>query len=65
MWNEKSKVFLSFEDMESLATKLEYIVEQEVGGVMFWELAGDYNCFEKNTAGNRTEKKDLTEMDHF
>ncbi len=61
LWNENNRVFLSIEDKESLATKLEYVTEQEVGGVMFWDMAGDYNCFRKDGAGVRTMTKDVTE----
>ncbi len=61
IWHEKNRVFLSIEDKESLATKLEYVIEQEVGGVMFWDMAGDYDCFKKDSAGVRTKTKDMTE----
>lgn len=42
LWNAQKKVFLSIEDTESMKTKLDYVIDQELGGVMFWELAGDY-----------------------
>ncbi len=42
LWNEETKVFLSTEDEESLDVKIQYIIDQGLGGIMFWELAGDY-----------------------
>lgn len=42
LWNEEKKVFLSTEDEESMGHKLDYIVKRGLGGVMFWEMAGDY-----------------------
>ncbi|WP_368166098.1 glycosyl hydrolase family 18 protein [Aeromonas sp. R9-1] len=42
LWNEQKKVFLSTEDEQSMGHKLDYIVKQGLGGVMFWEMAGDY-----------------------
>ena len=42
LWNNDKKVFLSTEDETSMGTKLDYIVNNELGGVMFWELAGDF-----------------------
>nr|WP_310597396.1 glycosyl hydrolase family 18 protein [Aeromonas aquatica] len=42
LWNEEKKVFLSTEDEESMGKKLDYIVKRGLGGVMFWEMAGDY-----------------------
>lgn len=43
LWNEQKKVFLSTEDEESMGHKLDYIVSRGLGGVMFWEMAGDYD----------------------
>ncbi len=43
LWNEQKKVFLSTEDEESMGKKLDYIVKRGLGGVMFWEMAGDYD----------------------
>ncbi len=42
LWNAQKKVFLSTEDEQSVARKAQWIVDNGVGGVMFWELAGDY-----------------------
>ena len=43
LFNAEKKVFLSIEDEESMKTKLDYVVNKELGGVMFWELAGDFD----------------------
>lgn len=37
------KVFLSIEDKDSLKPKLDYIVDNGLGGMMIWEMAGDYS----------------------
>lgn len=43
LWNNSKKVFLSIEDEESIQQKANYIASRNIGGVMFWELAGDYS----------------------
>lgn len=43
LWNDAKKVFLSIEDEESIRQKANYIISRGIGGVMFWELAGDYS----------------------
>ena len=53
LWNEEKKVFLSIEDKESIYEKAEYVSEKGIGGIMFWELAGDYNCYTLNESGVR------------
>jgi chitinase len=42
LWNATKKVFLSTEDDVSIARKAAWAERNDVGGVMFWELAGDY-----------------------
>ncbi|WKB55523.1 chitinase C-terminal domain-containing protein [Eleftheria terrae] len=42
LWNAQKKVFLSVEDEQSLGVKAQYVADRGIGGVMFWELAGDY-----------------------
>ena len=54
LWNAEKKVFLSTEDKESITTKAQYVIDQGIGGIMFWELAGDYNCYVLDVNGNRT-----------
>ncbi len=43
LWNDTKKVFLSIEDKDSLKPKLDYIVDNGLGGMMIWEMAGDYS----------------------
>ena len=43
LWNDTKKVFISTEDEESMATKVDYVINNNLGGVMFWELAGDFD----------------------
>ena len=43
LWNNTKNVFLSTEDEESMGAKVQYVIDQGVGGIMFWELAGDYD----------------------
>ncbi|WP_440056381.1 glycosyl hydrolase family 18 protein (plasmid) [Pseudoalteromonas sp. T1lg65] len=43
LWNAEKDVFLSIEDEESMATKVNYVIDQGLGGIMFWELAGDFS----------------------
>ncbi|MER2494097.1 glycosyl hydrolase family 18 protein [Catenovulum sediminis] len=42
LWNDEKKVFISIEDEESMATKVDYVIDNGLGGIMFWELAGDF-----------------------
>lgn len=41
LYNKKHRLFLTYDDEESLATKARYIKEQQLGGVMFWHLGQD------------------------
>ncbi|MEM5549475.1 glycosyl hydrolase family 18 protein [Pseudoalteromonas neustonica] len=43
LWNAEKKVFLSIEDEESMTTKVDYVINNGLGGIMFWELAGDFD----------------------
>ncbi|MGH3680361.1 MAG: chitinase C-terminal domain-containing protein, partial [Natronosporangium sp.] len=42
LWNSTKRVFLSTETEQSLGTKADYVVDNGIGGVMLWELAGDF-----------------------
>ncbi|TYK47008.1 glycosyl hydrolase family 18 protein [Actinomadura decatromicini] len=42
LWNSTKKVFLSTEDDQSIAAKAQYVADKGIGGIMIWELAGDY-----------------------
>jgi GH18 family chitinase/chitodextrinase len=51
LWNEEKKVFLSTENMKSFTAKVQYAIDQGAGGIMFWEMAGDYSTPEQNGLG--------------
>lgn len=54
LWNAEKGVFLSTEDEASVSVKADYVIDKEIGGIMFWELAGDYNCYVLDANGQRT-----------
>jgi chitinase len=41
LWNAERKVFIGYDDPESLRAKCRYIREQKLGGAMFWEYYAD------------------------
>ena len=41
LFNASLGVMITYDDPESLGHKLDYVVEHDLGGMMFWELAGD------------------------
>jgi chitinase len=41
LWNECDSVFISYDDERSLKAKMEYVLSQGLGGVMFWEYTED------------------------
>jgi chitinase len=41
LYNPDAKIFISYEDPESLAAKCKYVLVQKLAGVMFWEYSGD------------------------
>ncbi len=43
LWNNTKKVFLSTEDEESINAKADWAISNGIGGLMIWELAGDYD----------------------
>nr|WET51959.1 chitinase VBCH02 [Vibrio sp.] len=61
LWNEQKKVFLSTEDQQSVKLKADYVIDKGIGGIMFWELAGDYNCYVVDAEGKRGAK-DISEQ---
>ncbi|MDD1795142.1 glycosyl hydrolase family 18 protein [Enterovibrio sp. ZSDZ42] len=61
LWNAEKGVFLSTEDEASVSVKSDYVIDKGIGGIMFWELAGDYACYQLDASGNRTNVVDATE----
>jgi chitinase len=41
LWNAAERIFVSYEDPESLALKCEYIRKHRLAGAMFWQLGDD------------------------
>jgi chitinase len=41
LYNPETKIFVSYEDPESLALKCKYVLDNKLGGVMFWDYASD------------------------
>ncbi|MFZ5986512.1 MAG: glycosyl hydrolase family 18 protein [Bacillota bacterium] len=51
LWNDSQKVFLTIEDEESIKNKVQYIIDKGIGGMMLWELSGDYEMKADGTYG--------------
>jgi chitinase len=43
LYNADKKIFVSYEDPESIAAKGGYVLKHKLGGVMFWSYEGDAN----------------------
>lgn len=41
LWNDEKKVFISFEDQQSIKAKVEWAKNANLGGIFSWELSGD------------------------
>jgi chitinase len=41
LYNQQTRVFVTYEDPQSLAGKCRYVREHDLGGVMFWEYFND------------------------
>jgi chitinase len=41
LWNAEKRVFVTYDDPESLRIKARYVRERGLGGVMFWEYNAD------------------------
>ncbi|MGA7155443.1 MAG: glycoside hydrolase family 18 protein [Acidobacteriaceae bacterium] len=41
LYSRDKKIFISYEDTQSLAAKCTYVLANKLGGVMFWDYAGD------------------------
>ncbi|SHI81630.1 chitinase [Clostridium cavendishii DSM 21758] len=42
VWQDKERVFLSFEDENSIDNRVNYIKEKNLGGALIWVMNGDY-----------------------
>jgi chitinase len=41
LYNPETKVFISYDDAESVACKINYVMERSMKGLMYWEYGGD------------------------
>jgi chitinase len=41
LWNGTSRTFITYDDPQSIGVKARYVLEQRLGGIMFWELSQD------------------------
>jgi chitinase len=41
LWNPASRVFITYDDPQSIAIKAHYVLDHRLGGMMFWELSQD------------------------
>src|SRR5690606_30370097 len=46
-WNPTTRTFLSGDADQAIAAKADYVADNGIGGVMIWELAGDYESDEQ------------------
>ena len=40
-YNQRDSLFATFDDKRSITAKTDYVIRHQLGGIMFWELAGD------------------------
>ena len=57
LWNKEEKIFISYEDEESIRYKIEYLKKQGLAGVMFWEYSADHNKTLLNAVTENLKKK--------
>jgi chitinase len=41
LWNGASRIFITYDDPQSIAIKARYALDHHLGGIMFWELSQD------------------------
>jgi len=41
LYKKETKLMISYEDPESIAAKARYVIQQDLGGIMFWDLGQD------------------------
>jgi chitinase len=41
LWNATARMFITYDDPQSLAIKARYVLQHRLGGIMFWELSDD------------------------
>jgi chitinase len=41
LYNARKRIFITYEDPQSISAKCAYVTQQKLGGVMFWDYSGD------------------------
>jgi chitinase len=44
LFNPSTGIWISYDDLQSISLKNDYIKREQLGGAMFWELSGDRNA---------------------
>ncbi|MGF1869383.1 glycosyl hydrolase family 18 protein [Photobacterium indicum] len=57
----KGKYFLSYDDVPSIEKKAQYIVDNDLGGVIVWQVHGDIKC-EGTFISHGTKLKECTKL---
>lgn len=52
IWQQKDSMFLTYDNAESIKWKVDYINENNLGGVMFWQFNGDNGTLLKAISEN-------------
>lgn len=47
VWNDVTKTFLTFEDEQSIQERIDYVKNNNLGGVLIWVMRGDYDYDEE------------------
>lgn len=56
LWNATKRHFITYENKMSTKAKCNYVIDKNLGGVMFWEYHGDYNNELLNEIDNTLEE---------
>ena len=61
LYSPTTGIMISYDDVESISEKTQYILDEDIGGAMFWEFSGDrygdlldviYNVFQTDESDN-------------
>jgi len=63
LWNAATRMFISYEDPQSIRAKAAYVREHRLGGMMFWELSQDRNDELLDTINSSLKKGDAYSTD--
>ncbi|HHT8253796.1 TPA: glycosyl hydrolase family 18 protein [Citrobacter braakii] len=60
MYNPTTKVFLTYDDPQSVREKVNYIKQQGFGGAVIWDLSGDTSDYELGNIVNEVRKGNVS-----